>query len=115
MEGILEPSKDAGVKSASWISLRLPREVAELFQDWLDRKALHRKKRMLGHLKDMHGGALYSSQWFKRMWGQGAFADMMERRFQVALKCYGLDQKVTKLLTDLFCSPDAKEQQLALS
>ena len=70
MEGILEAGKDAGAKSASWISLRLPREVSELFQDWLDRHVLHRKKRVLGYFKDMHGGALYSSQWLKHMWGR---------------------------------------------
>ena len=98
----------------SWISLRLPREVSKLFQDWLDRHATQRKKRVLGHLKDMHMGALYSSQWFKRMWRDCALADMSERRFQVALKCYVLDQKVAKLRIDLFRPPDLKGQQLAL-
>ena len=42
------------------------------------------------------------SEWFKRMRVKGTFVDMMECRFQVAMKPYGLDQKVAKLRTDLF-------------
>lgn len=112
MEAILAAGKDAGAESASWIMLRLPREVSDLFQDWLDRHAPDRKNRVLGHLRDMHNGALYSSEWFKRMRGQGALADMMERRFQLSIKRLGLVQKVKKLRTDLFCPPAPKGRQL---
>ena len=45
--------------------------------------------------------------------GQGAFADMLKSRFLVALKCYGLDQKVAKLCIDLFRLSVPKGQQLA--
>ena len=114
MEGILEPGKDSGAKGVSWISLRLTREVSELFQDWLDRHASQSKKRILGHFKDIKGGILYSLQWFKRMWQHCAFASFRECQFQVALKRYGLEQKVEKLRVDLFRPPDPKGQPLAL-
>ena len=48
------------------------------------------------------------------MWQHCAFASFRERQFQVALKRYGLEQKVEKLRIDLFRPPDSKGQPLAL-
>ena len=72
----------------------------------------HRKKRVLCNLKDIHGGALNSSKWFKHMWMHGVFAYMMEDWFKVAFKCYGLDQKFT-VVCRLSFSPYYQGQQLA--
>ena len=36
LEAILEAAAAAGARHAGWVLLRLPREVAPLFRDWLD-------------------------------------------------------------------------------
>lgn len=61
LEAILAAGKKVGACSASWIALRLPREVSNLFQDWLAAHQPNKLARVLGHLRSMHGGALYRS------------------------------------------------------
>ncbi|MEL0212182.1 MAG: radical SAM protein, partial [Novosphingobium sp.] len=48
MEGILEAATDRGVRSASWIMLRLPHEVAPLFREWLDTHFPDRASKVMG-------------------------------------------------------------------
>jgi DNA repair photolyase len=78
LERILAAGRDAGASSASWIMLRLPRDVADLFVDCLHRYFPHRAERVLGHIRDMHDGRLYDPQFGKRMRGSGPYAELVE-------------------------------------
>ena len=112
LERILAAGRDAGASSASWIMLRLPRDVADLFVDWLRRHFPHRAERVLGHIRDMHDGRLYDPQFGKRMRGSGPYAELVEQRFQVAIKKLGLAHRVPKLNCDLFQPPRKSSDQL---
>ncbi len=114
MERIMEASAEAGATAASWIMLRLPREVADLFQDWLVEHYPDRANRVLGHLRDMHDGKLYVSDWGRRMRGEGPYAEMLDMRFRVALKRLGLNKHLPDLRTDLFRVPPKTGDQLDL-
>ena len=114
LEAILAAGKKAGACSASWIALRLPREVSNLFQDWLATHQPNKSARVLGHLRSMHGGALYRSDWGRRMRGEGPYAALIEQRFQVAIRRLGLLEKVPKLTCDLFKAPVAAGAQMEL-
>jgi DNA repair photolyase len=92
--------------------LRLPRNVADLFVDWLRRHFPHRAERVLGHIRDMHDGRLYDPQFGKRMRGSGPYAELVEQRFQVAMKKLGLAHRVPKLNCDLFQPPRKSSDQL---
>ncbi|WP_425101278.1 PA0069 family radical SAM protein [Tropicibacter sp. S64] len=114
LEKILEAGRDAGAVSASWIMLRLPREVAGLWQDWLAEHYPDRAKRIMGHLRDMHGGEVYSAKWFTRMRGEGPYADLVGQRFRRAARALGLDARQPPLRCDLFRVPPRVGDQLSL-
>ncbi|MCT4559290.1 MAG: PA0069 family radical SAM protein [Pelagimonas sp.] len=114
LEGILTACRDAGACAASWIMLRLPFEVAQLWEDWLEEHHPDRRSRVLGHLRDMHEGEVYSSNWFKRMRGTGVYAHMIAQRFNRAQKALGLDQDLPELRKDLFRPPVLPGDQLSL-
>ncbi|MFZ7089688.1 PA0069 family radical SAM protein [Primorskyibacter sp. 2E233] len=114
LEAILEAGRDAGAGAASWIMLRLPREVAELWQEWLEEHYPARKTRIMGHLRDMHGGEVYSSTWFARMRGEGPYAQILAQRFDRAVRALGLDAPQPSLRSDLFKVPPQAGDQLTL-
>jgi DNA repair photolyase len=114
LEAILAAAKEAGAVAASWIMLRLPLEVSGLFREWL---ALHypdRAARVMGRVRELHGGRDYDPDWGRRMTGEGAFADLMRHRFAVAVKRLGLAKDLPALRTDLFRVPPKAGDQLSL-
>lgn len=114
LEHILEAGRDAGADAASWIMLRLPLEVAELWQDWLAEHYPDRAGRIMGHLRDMHEGEVYSSQWHRRMRGTGVYAELVSQRFHRATRALGLAVETPPLRTDLFHRPLRAGDQMQL-
>ena len=114
LEAILAAAKDAGASSASWVMLRLPREVAPLFRDWLAEQYPDRFDKVMRKVREMHGGQDYSPEWGKRMRGEGVYADLIARRFKVAAKRLDLDARLPPLRTDLFRPPPRAGDQLSL-
>ena len=114
MESILKASRDAGAIAASSIVLRLPREVAPLFRDWLADAFPDRAARVMGRVRELHGGKDYDPAFGQRMTGQGEWAAMMRQRFTIACKRLGLKERLPPLRTDLFSVPPARGDQLAL-
>ena len=114
MEAILAACKVAGAVAASSIVLRLPREVAELFKDWLETHMPDRAARIMNRVRELHGGRDYDPEFGKRMRGQGQWADLMRQRFRRASAELGLDRDLPRLRTDLFRVPDRPGDQLSL-
>ena len=114
LERILEAGAAAGADAASWIMLRLPLEVSSLWQDWLAEHYPDRSRRIMGHLRAMHGGRDYSSDWHTRMRGEGAYAAMIAQRFARAARALGLDRRTPPLRCDRFAVPPRKGDQLSL-
>ncbi|MFO7804161.1 MAG: radical SAM protein, partial [Paracoccaceae bacterium] len=114
MEAILEAARDAGAIAASSIVLRLPREVAPLFRDWLVEAFPDRAARVMGRVRELHGGQDYDPAFGQRMTGQGEWAAMMRQRFTIACRRLGLKERLPPLRTDLFVVPPARGDQLAL-
>lgn len=114
MEQILEACHDAGARAASWIMLRLPREVSPLFQAWLAQHYPNKVEKVMGKLRDMHGGKEYSTDWHKRMRGEGPYAALLGARFRQACRRMGLSEKAADLRCDLFEVPLENGRQMAL-
>ncbi|MBE1282190.1 MAG: PA0069 family radical SAM protein [Rhodobacteraceae bacterium] len=114
VEALLAAGAAAGADAASWIMLRLPREVSELWQEWLAANEPGREGRIMARLREMHGGRDYDPRWGHRMRGEGHYAEMVAQRFKAAAKRLGLDQKVPELRCDLFERPPQVGDQLAL-
>ncbi len=114
LEAILEAGKNAGAKAASVIPLRLPREVSELFQDWLEEHFPQRKERVMARVREMHGGRDYDPEFGKRMTGTGTYAQLLQQRYRKACKRLGLATKLAPLRSDLFRVPVEKGDQMCL-
>ena len=114
MEAILEAGAAAGAVAASWIMLRLPHGVSQLFRDWVETHYPDRAARVMGRVRDLHGGKDYDPEWGKRMTGEGLFAEMMKQRFAVATRRLGLAHELPELRTDLFQPPARAGDQLSL-
>jgi len=114
LEAILTACAEAGARAASWIMLRLPLEVSELFEGWLNRQFPDHAGRVMGHVRDMHGGKTYDAQWGRRMRGEGHYAALVNARFARAVRSLGLDTDLPPLRTDLFAVPARPGDQLSL-
>ncbi len=110
VEAILAASSEAGAQAATWIMLRLPREVSPIFQDWLAVHLPDRAARVMGLIRAMHDGRDYSPEWGKRMRGAGSHADMIAHRFKIAAKRLGMDGDLAPLNCDAFRVPGRGRQ-----
>jgi DNA repair photolyase len=113
-EAILEAVADAGASSAGYVMLRLPREIADLFREWLEAHAPDRAARVLSLMRQMRGGDLYRSAWGERMRGAGPYADLVAQRFEIAKRRLGLEKRPRTLDLTQFKRPVLKGDQLAL-
>ncbi|WP_411289225.1 PA0069 family radical SAM protein [Phenylobacterium sp.] len=91
MEAVLERAAGAGARGAGYVALRLPREIKDLFREWLESDHPDRASRVMSLVRQMRGGKDYDAQWGKRMKGEGPIADLMAARFRAARKRYGLE------------------------
>ncbi len=114
LEDLLQAGRDAGADAASWIMLRLPREVSRLWQDWLATHEPARAEKVMSRLRDMHGGREYDPRWGHRMRGEGEYAEMVAKRFKLAVKRLGLATRSDPLRCDLFSKPPQAGDQLSL-
>jgi len=113
MEKILNEAAGCGADRADYILLRLPLEVAPLFKDWLLREYPDHYRRVFSLLRSMRGGKDYDSEWHSRFRGRGPFADLLARRFELAVKRLGLDPALLSL--DQFTPPHPRAQSAQLS
>src|SRR3954470_9906266 len=105
MPAILEAAAAAGAKRAGYVLLRLPFAVKDVFTQWLDDHFPGKKARILDRLRTLGGGKLYSSDWGKRMTGEGIFAEQMRSMFDVTARRAGLNQEHFALSTEHFRKP----------
>jgi DNA repair photolyase len=114
MERILERSAAAGVRNAGYVLLRLPLEIGDLFTEWLRGNCPDRANRVLSLMRSTRGGKLYDAKWGERMVGEGPYAWMIGRRFEIAAERLGFNKDSVELRTDLFTPPVLPGQQLRL-
>ncbi|HVZ90440.1 MAG TPA: PA0069 family radical SAM protein [Rhizomicrobium sp.] len=114
METVLSAAAEAGAKTAGYVLLRLPLEIKDLFREWLEANLPDRAKRVISLVRQMRGGKDYDSQWHTRIRGAGPYADMIARRFQLAVKRHGLNQDPRPLDVKKFRRPERCGEQLSL-
>jgi DNA repair photolyase len=114
MEAVLTAAKNAGARSAGYVLLRLPLEIKDLFREWLEVNAPDRARHVMTLVRSMRGGKDYDSSWNTRMKGTGPYAEMMARRFHMAVRRLGLNQPSKPLTLSRFRRPPRSGDQLAL-
>lgn len=107
MEKILELAHQAGARKAGYVFLRLPLEIAGLFEGWLQQHFPLKAAHVMSLVKQSRGGKVYQSGFGKRMRGEGLFADMLVTRFKLACQRLGMNDERLHLNTALFEVPEA--------
>ncbi len=100
MEAVLAAAASAGACRAGYTTLRLPHELKQLFREWLALHAPQRAAHVMSLVQQMNAGRDYDSNFATRMHGQGVFADLLRRRFDVACRKHGLNRERDNLNLD---------------
>jgi DNA repair photolyase len=101
IEAILADAAARGVRSASWIFLRLPHEVAPLFREWLVTHFPDRAAKVMAIVQAVRGGRDNDPRFGSRMRPDGVWAELYRKRFLLACQRHGLN---TQRETPLDCS-----------
>jgi DNA repair photolyase len=112
MEHILERAAAAGAKAAFFIPVRLPHEVAPLFQAWLEEHFPDRAGKVMATIRSLRDGRNNDPGFFTRMKGSGPWADLLATRFRLACRRHGLNAERIVLRTDLFRPPAGPQGEL---
>ena len=110
---ILEAGAAAGARHASYVMLRLPYGLKDLFRTWLETHYPDRAARVMNRIRDVRHGDLNDPNFGSRMTGTGPIADQVKMMFQLYRRKYGLDAPKQPLSTEHFRRP-AQGGQLSL-
>src|SRR5690606_25415549 len=112
LERILDAAAAQGARSASIVSLRLPGEVRDVFREWLLRHFPDRVSHVLNLVRDTRGGRDNDPNFHTRFKGEGAYAVLLQQRFEKARMRCGLNKPMPALRTDLFAPPVEADRQM---
>jgi DNA repair photolyase len=99
---ILKEASLCGAEFASYILLRLPYSVKDLFVGWIEREYPGKALKVINSIKSVRKGKLNSSEFGKRFKGEGELAETIKNLFYLSCRKYNLNLKKIDLKTDLF-------------
>ncbi|PID62265.1 MAG: radical SAM protein [Gammaproteobacteria bacterium] len=107
IETIVREAACAGAECAWAIPLRLPHELPELFEEWLEQHCPLKKERVLNGVREIRGGKLNDTRFGFRMRGNGPRAELIARRLELACRRAGIacGQHPMQLRSDRFTPP----------
>ena len=114
IEAILAEARAAGASEASYVLLRLPRELDALVGDWFEEHYPGRREHVFSLLRGARGGKAYDSAYGTRMIGEGPYADLIAQRFRLAVRRLGYPETRFRQTCDLFRRPVAAPAQMSL-
>lgn len=113
IEPVLEAAWEHGARQAGYVLLRLPWEVKDLFRDWLERHYPLKAKHVMSRVHALRRGRDNDPCFGSRMVGDGKLAELLKRRFEIACKRIGFNERHRDLDTTRFQVP-ASGPQLTL-
>lgn len=102
MENILQQAKHAGAGRAGYVFLRLPRELSQLFQEWLQLNFPLKAEHVMSLVRQSRGGKDYDTNFKTRMKGEGLFAELLSKRFKLACQRLELNRERVSFNSSLF-------------
>jgi DNA repair photolyase len=93
MEHVLEAAAQAGAAEAAYVIMRLPNELKDLFREWLAEHYPQRATHVMSIVRDMRGGKDNDPRFGARMTGTGNYAELIEKRFDIACRKFGLNAR----------------------
>ncbi|MDQ8187939.1 PA0069 family radical SAM protein [Pelagicoccus sp. SDUM812002] len=108
---ILKAAKEAGASFATYILLRLPHGVKDVFFDWMDQAYPSQRNKVEGRLRELRGGQLNRTEFGERFSGKGIFADQIRQLFQVSLRREGLSSESPTVKTSHFRRAESPQME----
>ncbi|MBK1878801.1 PA0069 family radical SAM protein [Pelagicoccus mobilis] len=108
---LLKAAKEAGAQSATYVLLRLPYGVKDIFFDWVDQAYPNRRDKVESRLRDLREGALNRTAFGERFSGKGIFAEQIRQLFEVSRRRVGLESKLPDVSTEFFRRPDSPQME----
>ncbi|MDZ7840527.1 MAG: PA0069 family radical SAM protein [Gammaproteobacteria bacterium] len=108
METIMAEAAARGAGSAGYILLRLPREVKDLFKEWLREHYPHRAGHIMSVIRQSRQGRENDAAFGRRRRGTGVFAELVAKRFRLAARRLELDGGPPGLNSQSFRRPGAQ-------
>jgi len=99
---ILKEAADRGAKYAHYILLRLPYAVKDIFIDWIEKNMPDRAPKIINRIKEIRGGKLNESEFFKRYEGHGESFNVIKKMFYLYCSKYNLNKRNFEFDTSLF-------------
>ncbi len=115
LEKILEAASRAGARYAGYVLLRLPHELRQMFEDWLNTHYPDRARHVLNLIRETRAGELNDARFHHRFAGQGVYADLLLKRFVRASRRWGLDEAREGLDCTQFAVPGDRRKGFAES
>jgi DNA repair photolyase len=91
LEHVLEAAAAAGAKEAAYVIMRLPHELKDIFKEWLAAHYPERAAHVISIVRQMRGGRDNDPGFGTRMTGTGNYAQLIEKRFDIACRRHGLN------------------------
>ena len=91
MEQVLEAAAAAGAREAAYVIMRLPHELKDLFREWLAAHYPERAEHVISIVRQLRGGRDNDPRFGTRMTGIGSYAELIEKRFDIACRRFGLN------------------------
>ena len=107
---ILSAVADTGAQSVSYVLLRLPYQIKDLFLEWLDRHFPDRAKHVQSLLRQCRDGQLYDATYGKRMRGSGSIAEQIRQIFNTFKHRYKLNRPLAPMSNAAFRRPTTNGQ-----
>ncbi len=91
LEHVLEAAAAAGATEAAYVIMRLPHELKDIFKEWLAAHYPERAEHVISIVRQMRGGKDNDPSFGSRMTGTGNYAELIEKRFDIACRRHGLN------------------------
>lgn len=111
---VIEAASEAGVDFASYIMLRLPYAVKDIFSRFMQDHYPTMENKVINRIKHMRGGKLNIAEFGKRFRGEGIFADQTDKMFKAIISKEGLNKYSPPISTEYFRIPPVETDQTML-
>ena len=108
--GLVERAAANGAKRVALLPVRLPREVAPMFETWLSDHFPGHKDKVLNRIREMRGGELNDARYGKRMKGEGKRAEHLHGLFSLAVHKHGMNVERFEYNAGAFRRPGATKK-----
>lgn len=116
LEALLQAAAAAGVQDAGYALLRLPLELAPLFEEWLQTHHPGKAAHVMARIRDLRDGRINDAHFGTRMTGTGSYATLLRQRFEVACRRLGIGHRAgAGLDCSRFADPAGEDRQFGLN